>query len=368
MTVLITGSEGFIGSNLTKRLDFLKIDYLSFTKSNSIEELVSMIEGCDCIIHLAGTNRSPDDSKFVEVNVNLTSKIVKTLLTSGNKRKKILFASSTKADEDSIYGKTKRKAEDLISSLDANQNVAYQNLRLPNIFGKWCKPDYNSVVATFMFRIQRNLPITISNPATKVELLYIDNLIDFLVSSIQAPIELILEFKPRVSKISLQELYAKCKYFNENLPIANVGMGLDRQLYATFLSYKDKEKFTTLLSPNYDDRGSFTEIMKTVNSGQFSFFTAKPGITRGGHYHNSKNEKFLVVQGCALFRFKNIKTGEIHKIETTSSEPILVETIPGWAHDITNIGRDTLIVFLWANEIFDIENPDTFSYSLEEKV
>ena len=236
--------------------------------------------------------------------------------------------------------------------------------RLPGVYGKWSRPNYNSVVATFCHNIAKGIPIRIDNPNHILKLIYIDD----VVSDIEANINNKFtgfnynEIKNQYS-ITIKDLADNIYMFknSRNSLITNeVGTGFERTLYATFMSYFDKDDFVYSLKSNVDDRGNFVEMLKTKNSGQFSFFTAHPGITRGGHYHHTKSEKFLVIKGNALFKFRNIITDEKHEVFTDESEPVVVETIPGWSHDITNVGNKEMIVMLWANEIFDHENPDTF--------
>ena len=363
MKILVTGADGFIAQNLIVRMRANGIEYYEHRKSSNFNELEELLVKSEIIFHLAGVNRSDDDADFEEGNIDLTKNIVKSLLKS-NKKKKIIFSSTSRAEEDTKYGQTKLAAEEEIKRLNKKNNINFEILRLPNIFGKWSRPDYNSVVATFIYRTQRNLPIKLIDPKKNLDLLYIDDLIDYFFEQIESGPEKSIEFNPIISNISVEDLLKKIEYFNNSSPLLDVGIGFERKLYATFLSFKDPNKFKESLSPNIDDRGSFTELIKLSKSGQFSYFTAFPGITRGGHYHETKNEKFIVVNGKAKFRFKNMSTDEKHEIVCSSENPEMIESIPGWAHDITNIGKSELIVLLWSNEIFDPIYPDTYSYNL----
>jgi len=240
--------------------------------------------------------------------------------------------------------------------------------RLPGVFGKWCKPNYNSVVATFCYNISHDLPIQVNNPDFELSLVYIDDVVEEFVKVIQG----LRDGKKELSvqpkyKIKLGDLSTQIQNFKESrdsLITEKVGSGLIRKLYSTYLSYLSPVQFTYSIPLYGDERGMFAEMLKTKDSGQFSFFTAKPGVTRGGHYHHSKTEKFLVVQGRAKFGFRNVVTDETHEIITTSKELKIVETVPGWSHDITNIGTEEIIVMLWANEIFDPDNPDTIAHKV----
>tara|TARA_B100000925_G_C21978968_1_gene461390 strand:- start:79 stop:1176 length:1098 start_codon:yes stop_codon:yes gene_type:complete len=363
MKILVTGSDGFIAKNLILRIRACGYEYYEYKRSSNPNELGHLLDKSDIIFHLAGVNRSTNDLDFEEGNINLTQNIVESLLMSDQK-KKIIFSSTSRAEEDTKYGHTKLAAEEEIKRLAEKKNINVEILRLPNVFGKWSRPDYNSVVATFIYRTQRNLPIKLINPKNNLDLLYIDDLVDYFLEQIESGPGKNIDFNPVISKISVEDLLKKIKYFYNNSPLLDVGIGFDRKLYATFLSFKDPNQFKESLSPNIDDRGSFTEVIKSSKSGQLSYFTATPGITRGGHYHETKNEKFIVVNGKAKFRFKNMSTDEKHEIVCSSENPEIVESIPGWSHDITNIGTSELIVMLWSNEIFDPTYPDTYSHNL----
>ncbi len=236
------------------------------------------------------------------------------------------------------------------------------------VFGKCCKPNYNSVVATFCHNIANNLTIQINDPNVSLNLVYIDDVIKEFISILTKSKQSgKAEINP-VYSIKLGDLAEQIRGFRDNreyLNIDRVGLGLTRCLYATYLSYQKPKNFAYDLIQNSDRRGSFVEVLKTIDSGQFSYFTSKPGETRGEHYHHTKNEKFLVVSGEAKFQFRNIITNEFYTVDTSDKKPQIVETIPGWAHDITNVGQSEMIVLLWANEIFDKENPDTYVYRIE---
>jgi UDP-2-acetamido-2,6-beta-L-arabino-hexul-4-ose reductase len=234
--------------------------------------------------------------------------------------------------------------------------------RLPGVFGKWCKPNYNSVVATFCHNIARGLPIQINDPMAHLSLVYLDDVISALIDAIDAPTGtsegvVLPEYTTTLGELADQILaFEHCR---SSLITERVGTGLVRALYATYISYLPEERFSYELPQYSDPRGVFVEMLKTIDSGQFSYFTAGPGITRGGHYHHSKTEKFLVIKGKALFRFRHLLTNEFIVFHVAGEQARVVDTIPGWSHDITNVGNDEMIVMLWANEIFDRKNPDT---------
>lgn len=363
--ILITGSNGFIAKNLIARLsEISNISILRFSKNQNVKELAQLISKSDFIFHLAGENRPRNQEDFNLNNSELTKTICEIVISQ--KRKiPIIFSSSTQAIQHNDYGRSKLQAEKYLLSLEKEISSPVCIFRLPGIFGKWCKPNYNSVVATFCHNAINNLEITISDEKKILELCYIDDLIDDFINLIDTKKISSHNAAPsRTYSISLKDLHEKIMSFKNSRTtntICNVGDGIERALYSTYISYLPKEDFSYQLKSNKDDRGNFVEMLKTRSSGQFSFFTSNPGVTRGIHYHHSKTEKFLVLKGKARFRFRNILTQETHEIFSDEIEPTIVESIPGWTHDIKNIGDDIMIVMLWANEIFDSARPDTYS-------
>ena len=367
MSVLVTGSNGFIGKNLVVRLNEMKIKVKTFNRENSINDLKNLIRETEFIIHLAGVNRPENDKDFDDINVGLTQAICEGVKSLG-KKVPIIFASSTQANLKNIYGKSKLEAELCLRALGVETGCSIYVYRLPGVFGKWCVPNYNSVVATFCNNICKDLPIQIQDREFTIKLVYIDDVIEEFVKVIQGKRndKQDLLVKPEY-KIKLGELVNKIKIIKksrDSLFTENVGTGFLRKLYSTYLSYLPPIEFSYSIPSHEDERGKFVEIIKTKDSGQFSFFTAKPGVTRGNHYHHSKIEKFLVVKGQARFCFENIVSGEYHEIIVSSKVPKIVETTPGWSHNITNIGKDEMIVIIWANEIFNPDKPDTIAYNL----
>jgi UDP-2-acetamido-2,6-beta-L-arabino-hexul-4-ose reductase len=367
MRVLITGADGFIGKNLVIRLNEIGMPVEKYTRKNSIKDLPNLIRDVDCIAHLAGENKPKDEKDFDVVNAGLTTSICDAVRSSG-KNIPIILASSTQAELDNAYGKSKLDAEVAVKVLEVDTGCPVYVYRLPGVFGKWCKPNYNSVVATFCHNISHDLPVQVNNPDFELRLVYIDDVVEEFVKIIQEA----KDDKKKLSvqpeyKIKLGDLADQIKIFRESrdsLIIERVGSGLVRKLYSTYLSYISPEQFSYSIPSYGDERGMFAEMLKTKDSGQFSFFTAKPGVTRGGHYHHSKTEKFLVIQGKARFGFRHVALDETHEIVTTSKELKIVETAPGWSHDIANIGTEDMIVMLWANEIFDPDNPDTITHKV----
>ncbi|MDD0808771.1 NAD-dependent epimerase/dehydratase family protein [Curvibacter sp. RS43] len=365
MRVLVTGSQGFIGKNLTLRLQEQPgHEVLRFDRGDSLQDLAERVAQCDAVVHLAGENRPADPAEFMRVNAGLTEALCAALAQAGRPIP-LLLASSSQAELDNPYGHSKRVAEEAVTTLSQTQGVPVRIYRLPGVFGKWCRPSYNSVVATFAHRIARDEPVQINDPSTVLRLVYIDDLVsEFLRALAQPEPGLHWGTVAPEYRISLGELAAQLEAFKNvrsSLVSERVGTGLTRALYATYVSYLPPDRFAYDLPRHGDARGVFVEMLKTPDAGQFSYFTAHPGVTRGGHYHHSKTEKFLVIKGQARFGFRHMLTQERYEIITSGEQPQVVETVPGWTHDITNIGDTELLVMLWANEIFDRERPDTLA-------
>lgn len=368
MKVLITGAEGFLGRNLVARLnELVDIEIIKFCKGDDLSKVMSCTPQLDFIFHLAGINRPKDQHEFTVGNVDLTASLCE-LVASAERPISILFASSTQAVMDNAYGISKLDAEKILEEhvrLNGSSALIY---RLPNVFGKWSRPNYNSVVATFCYNMARDIPITINNPESVVDLVYIDDVIDSFIFNMTSRLSGLqqMSVKPqyRATVGELAEQIREYKLSRETLVTERVGVGLSRALYSTYLSFIPKESFAYPIQKHEDSRGTFVEMLKTKDSGQFSYFTAHPGVTRGGHYHHTKTEKFLVIKGNACFRFRNIITNECYEIFTDGAIPQIVETAPGWTHDITNIGSDEMVVMLWANEVFDHMRPDTFQSAI----
>lgn len=364
MKVLVTGANGFVGKNLIAHLNERKdIEIASFTRENSITQLSTLVASVDFIFHLAGVNRPTNVEEFNIGNADLTQSLCDAVIASG-KSIPILYTSSSQAELANPYGTSKRGAEDALLALAINANPIYL-FRLPNVFGKWVKPNYNSAVATFCHNIVRDLPIQVNDPNVRINLVYIDDVIAHFIAVMDGKLsgDPFVNIEPQYN-ISIGELVEQLQAFRDSrtsLISERVGTGLVRALYATYVSYIPPERFSYKVQQYADPRGVFVEMLKTPDAGQFSFFTAHPGITRGGHYHHSKTEKFLVIKGQACFRFRHIISGEFYELFTDGEVSEIVETVPGWTHDITNVGDNEMIVMLWANEIFDREHPDTFT-------
>tara|TARA_B100000886_G_C20417360_1_gene489839 strand:- start:172 stop:1290 length:1119 start_codon:yes stop_codon:yes gene_type:complete len=372
MNILITGSRGFIGKNLKSHLT-LNPNYkiYEYNKGDSSEDLREKIKISNIIFHLAGENRPKDVSDFERNNYEL-SKEISILISKSNEKKHLVFSSTVQAELDNAYGRSKLKAEnEILSILENNSNHKISIFRFPGVFGKWCKPDYNSVVATFCHSLANNKPIKINDFDKELNLVYIDDVIDQLIAELdEKHSNQIFKAVKSVHKITLGQLSEKLKYFansRENLFVEDVGTGIDKLLYSTYISYLPQKKFVYDLKSNEDERGLFVEYLKNNQVGQFSYLTSKPGITRGNHYHHTKIEKFLVIKGKAFFKFYSLDSKEKFEIITSEDKPQIVESIPGWAHYIKNVGDDEMIVLLWANEIYDQKNPDTYFYEVDNE-
>ena len=365
--VLVTGANGFIGKNLVVRLrELAQFAVTEFVRGDAPEALPGLLAQADAVVHLAGENRPADEAAFARVNTGLTVALCDALAAEqqrSGRQLPLVLASSAQAERDNPYGQSKLAAEQAVQNLCGASGHSAIVYRLPGVFGKWCKPNYNSVVATFSHNIALGLPIQINDPAARLQLVYVDDVVTSFIAALDAP-------EPGMTRGELTPLYTttlgelaqQIRSFKDcrtSLMSERVGTGLIRALYATYLSYLPKERFAYDVLVHGDPRGVFVEMLKTPDSGQFSYFTAHPGITRGGHYHHTKTEKFLVIQGRALFRFRHLLTGELSELVTSGDKPQVVDTIPGWVHDITNVGDDEMVVMLWANEVFDRANPDT---------
>jgi len=368
MKVLITGSNGFIGKNLKL---FLKertdIEIISFNKEHDASSLTSILKNVDFIFHLAGVNRTGNKEEFTKGNEKLTQELCEAIKKT-NRKIPVIFSSSIQSKLDNPYGISKNNTENILLNFSEDFKIPIHIFRLPNVFGKWSKPNYNSVVSTFCYNIVRDIPVNINNSKTILNLVHIDDVIKEFIN-IMDNLEKRIETKKFKSITPLyqitvgdlaKQLYAFKEMRNSNI-LERVGKGLVRALYSTYVSYFPEQQFSHPIKTYNDSRGIFMEMLKTPDCGQFSCFTVLPNITRGNHYHHSKTEKFLVIKGNACFKFLQLDTSKIYELNVNSDKPEIVESIPGWAHSITNIGKEEMTVMLWSNEIFDHSNPDTFA-------
>lgn len=361
MKVLVTGARGFVGRNLTVRLGELGYEVLALGREDDDTAWAAAACRAEAVVHLAGINRPTDPTEFETGNVGLTRQLC-YLLARAENTAPILYASSTQAENDNPYGRSKAAAEQVLFHHASASGAPVAIFRLPNVFGKWTRPGYNSAVATFCHRIARGQAIEINDPVAALNLVYIDDVIDAFLPLLAGGFDAGQFAVSPVHATTVGEVADIIRGFagsRDTLTTPRVGTGLVRALYSTYLSYLPTDDFDYRVPIHADPRGRFVEMLKTPDSGQFSYFTAGPGITRGDHYHHSKVEKFLVISGKAHFGFRQIQTGECHEIVVEGTEGRIVETIPGWTHNITNVGDGELVVMLWANEIFDRDRPDT---------
>ena len=394
MNILITGANGFVGKNLTEALKNirdgkdrtrtdLKIEeiYL-YDIDSSKEELETVCEKADFVFNLAGVNRPKDSSEFIKGNFGFASDLLDTLKRYHNKCP-VMLASSVQATligrYDGEYGRSKKAGEELFFNYSAETGARVLVYRFPNLFGKWCRPNYNSAVATFCYNTANDLPITVNDRNTKLELLYIDDLITEMLDALENK-EHHCEFDgvktalctngkycsaPITHKVTLGEIEDLLETFKaqpETLLMPEIpDNSFAKNLYSTYLSYLPKEKVSFPLKMNVDSRGSFTELLKTKNCGQFSVNISKPGITKGQHWHNSKWEFFIVVSGHGLIEERKIGSNEVLRFEVSGEEIKAVHMLPGYTHNIINLSEtENLVTVMWANEQFDPNKPDTF--------
>lgn len=365
MKILVTGSEGFIGKNLQERLLRTEgIEILKFDSNNTLEELEESVKIANFIFHLAGINRPENPEDFYKGNSDLVGNLI-NLLEKNGKNTPVLITSSIHVDKENDYGKSKLAGENLLKDYSERNNAPVFIYRLQNVFGKWCRPNYNSVVATWCYNTANDIKISINGRDTSIEFVYIDDVINSIVSHLneekkENKLYYMVEKTYNRTLGEVSDLLELFKENRKNLTIPEVGTGFERALYATYLSYLPKDKFSYELTEHTDARGSFVEILRTVDSGQFSISTSRPGVTRGNHYHNTKNEKFLVIKGEATLRFRHIFSDEIIEYPVSDKKLEVVDIPTGYTHNITNTGDEDMVLVLWANEQFDKENPDTY--------
>ena len=394
MNILITGAKGFVGKNLTEALKNirdgkdrtrpnLKIeDIYLYDIDSSKEELETACKRADFVFNLAGVNRPKDNSEFIKGNFDFAEGLIDTLKKYNNKCP-VMLASSIQATligrYDSDYGRSKKAGEELFFNYACETGAKVLVYRFPNLFGKWCRPNYNSAVATFCYNTANSLPITVNDRSTELELLYIDDLVSEMLDALEHK-EHHCEFDgvdavmcqdgkycaaPITHKVTLGKIADLLESFKaqpENLLIPEIpNNSFAKKLYSTYLSYLPKEKVSFPLKMNVDGRGSFTELLKTENCGQISVNISKPGITKGQHWHNSKWEFFIVVSGHGLIEERKIGTDEMLSFQVSGDKIEAVHMLPGYTHNIINLSEtENLVTVMWANEQFDPNNPDTF--------
>ncbi len=360
--ILITGANGFVGKNLTATL--LQKGYTNiyiYDRQSTYEELEKYCSECEFVFHLAGVNRPKDAKEFYEGNTNFSKILLDTLAKNGNKCP-VLVSSSIQALLDNDYGKSKKMGEELFFS--NNNNPAFI-VRLYGIFGKWSKPNYNTVVATFCYNMAHGLPLVVNDPDKELTLCYIDDVISKFVDILENT----GDYNPgffeidTIHKITLGKLAKKIEEFGKNretLVMPNLNSLLDQRLYGMYLSYLDKDNFSYKLKKNEDNRGWLSEFIRSESFGQIFISTTKPGITRGDHWHHTKVEKFFVIKGKAEISLRHMITNEIIRYLVDGNEPTVVDIPVGYTHNIKNIGENELICLFWSSQMFDTENPDTY--------
>ena len=363
--VLITGSKGFIGSNLLVSLKHIDgLDLILFDKYQDSTLLKEALEKADIVFHLAGVNRPEKEEEFMDGNSELTKYIVDTLL-SLKRTIPLVLSSSSQAELDNPYGRSKLEAEKQINKYNKEGGEGYI-FRLANVFGKWCRPDYNSVVATFCYNISNGKDIVINDRAKELELIYIDDILTAfkkIISGEFIKTENMIYLISPVYNIKLGVLADKILSFKTTTSsgsVPDIGDDFIKKLHATYLSYLPLGTAKYSLETSSDERGMLFEFIRSQSSGLIFVSRTKPGITRGNHFHHSKNERFCVIEGEAVIRLRHLITGEIVEFFVNGNKPEVVNILPGYTHSMTNLGIGELITLFWANELFDHERPDTY--------
>ena len=379
MKLLITGARGFVGRNLVETLKAVRdgkdrtrglptdLDILECTRQTTAGELDGFCAEADFVFHLAGVNRPQREEEFLEGNRDFTGELLSALERHGNTCP-VLLASSIQAERDNPYGRSKRAGEELVRAHGEKTGARVLIYRLPNLFGKWCRPNYNSVVATFCHNIARDLPITVNDPAVMLTLSYIDDVVDAFLDALagqetrQADGFCAVPVTHTVTLGRIAELLQAFHAQPRTLLLPDIPAGsFEKKLYSTYLSYLPREEVCFPLKMNRDQRGSFTELLKTENCGQFSVNVSKPGVTKGQHWHHSKWEFFIVVSGHALIQQRQVGGDEVLEFQVSGEKMEAVHMLPGYTHNIINLSdTEDLVTVMWANEPFDPAKPDTF--------
>ncbi|MDT8860308.1 capsular polysaccharide biosynthesis protein CapF [Alkalihalobacillus sp. MEB130] len=365
MKILVTGAKGFIGKNLIAELRNQNYtDIFEYCKETNPEQLDQYCREADFVFHLAGVNRPKDQSEFMDGNYGLTSTLLETLKKYQNTCP-VMISSSIQANLENPYGISKKAGEDLLFQYSKETRAKVLVYRFPNVFGKWCKPNYNSAVVTFCHNIARELPITVNDPSVVMNLVYIDDVVEELIRALNGNENKVGGFceVPVVHTITLGEIVDLMKSFKnsrEERSIPDMSNSFTKKLYSTYLSYLPEDKFSYDLKMNVDQRGSFTEFIKTAERGQVSVNISKPGITKGNHWHHTKNEKFLVVSGKGVIRFRKIGSDKVIEYFVSGERLEVVDIPTGYTHNIENLGDNDMVTIMWANEFFDPEKPDTY--------
>ena len=366
MNILVTGSEGFIGKNLIQRLKFMEgITVFSYDIGSREEDLKEYAAKADIVYQLAGINRPQNEEEFMEGNRDFVKTVLDALEGSGNTKATVVVSSSIQAELDNPYGRSKKAGEELVRRFADEHGGRAVIYRFPNVFGKWCRPNYNSVVATFCHNIARSLPIKVNDPETILNLVYIDDVVDELVSCMDKG-EHVRDgygyvpavYTKRLGDIAdLIDSFAKTR---QDFSLPDFSDGFEKKLYSTYLSYLCEDELSYPLVMHEDHRGSFTEFLKTDDRGQVSVNISHPGVVKGNHWHNTKNEKFLVIKGEGLIRLRKVGTDTVSEYRVSGEKLEVVDIPCGYTHSIENVGNDDMATVMWVNEIYDPEHGDTF--------
>jgi UDP-2-acetamido-2,6-beta-L-arabino-hexul-4-ose reductase len=361
--VLVTGADGFLGRNLTVHLKTLEgVQVIGADVCTPDTELNEALKQCDVIFHLAGVNRPSDPSEFRRVNRDFTEEVCERLRGLG-RQPKVVFSSSIQAALDNPYGASKREAEELLRRFGADTGADVRIYRLNNVFGKWCRPNYNSAVATFCHNIANDLAIQISDPSRNLELVYVDDVVKAFLADLPIHTGANGHCDIPSFKLTLGDLAGLIQSFHDmrtNLLTPDFAVRFNQQLYATYLSYVPDEALRQQLQIKSDQRGGLAEFIKSNHFGQIFISRTRPGITRGNHYHHTKTEKFFVVEGEGIVRMRQIESPEVVEYRVRGEASQVIDIPPGCTHSIENIGSGDMVTLFWASEIFDPDRPDTY--------
>jgi UDP-2-acetamido-2,6-beta-L-arabino-hexul-4-ose reductase len=363
--ILVTGAKGFIGKNLAAELRNRGYENIFEVDKDTSSDLLNIYsKECKFVFHLAGVNRPKDEKEFMEGNFGFTSELL-DLLKEHKNNSPVLITSSIQAERDNAYGKSKKAGEDLIFNYAEDMETKAFVYRLPNVFGKWSRPNYNTVVATYCHNIARDMEIQVNAPEAELNLVYIDDVVNEFINALENKGNLNNEFYeiPVVHSVKLGELANLIKSFKasrKDLSVIDMSNELSKKMYSTYLSFLPGDDFSYFLKMNVDNRGSFTEFLRTPDRGQVSVNISKPGITKGNHWHHTKNEKFLVVSGEGVIRFRKIDEEKIIEYRVSGEKLEVVDIPTGYTHSIVNTGTQDMVTVMWVNECFDPEKPDTY--------
>jgi len=363
--ILVTGANGFIGKNLVLALGRVPDTMVISTDIDTPDaELTCGLDAADVVFHLAGVNRPQNEGDFVTGNVGSLEKLLAGLELR-KRRPLLVLSSSTQALLDNPYGISKRRAEKVLLEYAARTGTRTRIFRLPGVFGKWCRPNYNSVVATFCYNIARGIPIQMSDPSKEIEIVHVDDLIDTFIKVMQDQsegppfIEVIPSF--RIALGELAEILGGFRKIRETLRLRDLSDPLSRRLFGTYVSYLPLDGFSYNVKYKLDERGVLAELLKADGHGQIFVSRTKPGVTRGNHYHNVKVEKFVVLEGDALIRFRHMSTDETAQYAVSGTQFRIIDIPPGWTHSIENLGPGEMVALFWSSEVFDSARSDTYA-------